>query len=288
MQRFLVARTSAIAGLIVAAVVLGACGGASSRNIPATQTRVTAQPSPRSSATPSALTPSRQYKVLVGAGSIQPARLTLPVNVAVRIEITNTGPACEFFVGDYLRGLVIAQGEVDESAFVVSNVPAGAPASTSVSTMGCIGDNRRQAQFATSANPPSQNGVETRAAIATPMAGLREIGFELQADIMRPHEVDLPYNARVHLTVVNQGAACLFTFGEYLRGLAIPAGGNADVTLTVANRLAGTSTPSPRPSIGCMNDSQRQGQLVLSGPPSATPTTTRALASSTPTATAPR
>jgi hypothetical protein len=180
----------------------------------------------------------------------------------------------------------MAQGEVDEAAFLVTSIPSRLPPSPSPATMGCDADSRRQAQFATSTNPPNQSGVEARAADATPTAGVRQIGFDLQTDSMRPREVDLPYNARVHLTVVNHGAPCLFTFGDYLRGLAVPASGSADVTLTVSNRLPGTSTPSPKPSIGCAGDSQRQGQLVIPGAAPASATPTRAAAS--PTATAPR
>lgn len=284
---FLVPRTAAVVLTLVAAMILNACGAPSTRQSAATQSPPVVRSSV-TSATASALAPSRQFALHIDAGSIQPAKLTLPLNAGVRLLISNSGPACEFSAGDYLRGLTVLQGEVVEAGFVVTSLPAGVPASSSPSPLGCAGDSKRQAQFAVAPTASNPNGVESRAAVATPVAGVREIGFDLQPDSMRPHEVDLPYNARAHLMVVNHGGACLFSFGDYLRGLLVPAGGSADVTLTVSGRVSGSTTPSPNPPIGCAGDAQRQGLLALPGATPASGTPARPTASPTATPTTPR
>jgi hypothetical protein len=90
----------------------------------------------------------RQTGIAVYDDRIRPIELTLPVDVELQVLVENYGRTpCSFYLGDYVRGLQLAPGELSEVVFTMPGRSDSTHGDDDEVSMGCAGDPRRQARL---------------------------------------------------------------------------------------------------------------------------------------------
>lgn len=272
-RRLLLRNGLTFAGLLIAVVALAILTTRESKTIlTPPSTPIAGEPSPWAS-----------FAITVSSQSITPQSLTAPSGVPIQFVVSNQGDPCPFSVGPFLGSLLVPQGQTDAVTFVVPGQPESGSGSSSDLSVGCLGQEQRQAPLTFVPPTPGPPAAATEGQTSSPRSGERVLLITLQDGAVQPKQVDLHAQVPLHLVLANKGGEpCLFYFGNYLHGLPVPQHGFADVSFTPGPPASGGAAPSaaassPSPvqgaassqlppglSMGCLGDAQRQGRLSVS------------------------
>ncbi len=271
--------------LALAVLALAACGRrpsniATSGGFPVGTASPTVAPATSfPSTTPRLVTIVPQQRISVAAGptALLPGMINLDTGVRVQISISNSGGPCMFYVGPFVQGLLVQQGQ---TAVVTFTPPAAAPGSGTEPTqsMGCTNEVQRQGRVTLTATSASALPSSAPLVTATP-PNERSLAVTVANNSVTPNPVTAPHNVPLNVVITNQSGPCLFHLGDALRGLLIPQNGVAQVLFSIASNPPAlpTATASPASSAtavppqagansaGCVGDNTRTAQLNFDG-----------------------
>ena len=85
---------------------------------------------------------------------LEPEQVSPVAGTPLRLRVVNRSQSpCAFFAGDYLQDVQVAAGGSAEMSFTIPSLPGPAGAETSLTTMGCRGDQARTGRVVVQPQP---------------------------------------------------------------------------------------------------------------------------------------